>query len=260
MLAPVTAPADLLRRLDDIAGALAASGRGVALLGLGSVGRETARLDRWSDLDFFAVVEPGARAAFLDDLGWLAAVAPLAWTVRNTRDGHRVLFEDGILCEMAVFEPADLATIPFAAGRVVWSRPGVDPADLEPAAPPAEPTTDVTWLVGEVLSNLLVGLGRWHRGERLAAARLVQGHAVDRLLELEAATAAVTGVPRDPFAPERRAEARLPGLRDVLPALVPGYERTPEAARAVLAHLARRAEVPAAAHAAVLALLEPQIP
>jgi len=52
-------PAALLARLDAIGRALDASGHGMALLGLGSVGLELERLDAYSDLDFFAIVEAG---------------------------------------------------------------------------------------------------------------------------------------------------------------------------------------------------------
>ena len=79
---------DLLARLDAIAASVAAHGDAQALIGLGSVGQDTARLDAWSDLDFFLIVDPGAKARYLDDLGWLAAAHPLAWSFRNTGDGH----------------------------------------------------------------------------------------------------------------------------------------------------------------------------
>lgn len=228
----------LLARLDAIAAALAATGQAQALIGLGSVGRETDRLDAWSDLDFFAVVDPGAKARYIDRLDWLAAAHPLAWHFRNTADGHKALMADGVFCEFAVFEPQELAAIPFAPGRLVWARPGTDPALAAPRRELPRRSTDETWIVGEALSCLLVGLQRWHRGERLSAARFVQGHALDRLIELDALRS--HPVAGDPFAGERRLEARQPALAAELPDLVPGYAHTPAAARALLAALERR--------------------
>lgn len=232
---------DLLARLDAIAASVAAHGDAQALIGLGSVGQDTARLDAWSDLDFFLIVDPGAKARYLDDLGWLAAAHPLAWSFRNTGDGHKALMADGVFCEFAVFEPAELADIPFAPGRLVWARAGVDPAIALPRRPLPRPTTDETWVVGEALSCLLVGLQRWHRGERLSALRLVQGHALDRLIELDALRSRPPA--GDPFNGERRLEARQPALAAELPALAPGYDATPAAARAMLAALRRRGAV-----------------
>ena len=232
----------LLARLDAVGHALQASGHALALIGLGSVGLETARLDRHSDLDFFAIVEPGHKARYIERLDWLAAAHPLAWHFRNTADGHKALMADGVFCEFAVFEPQELDGIPFAPGRLVWAREGVDPAIAVPRRPLPDPRPPgEEWIVGEALSCLFVGLQRWHRGERLSAARFVQGHAVDRLLELEALRAGASGADgADPFNRERRLEARSPALAAELPALVPGYEQTPEAAGAMLEALARR--------------------
>lgn len=235
-------PALLLARLDAVARSLEASGQALALIGLGSVGAQTARLDRWSDLDFFAIVDPGAKARYLDRLDWLAAAWPLAWSFRNTVDGHKALMDDGVFCEFAIFEPQELDGIPFAPGRIVWRREGVPDTIATPRRPlPAADLPDEIWIVGEALSCLLVGLQRWQRGERLSAARFVQGHALDRLIELDLLRGGGSGgTQADPFSRERRLEARQPALAAELAQLVPGYDHTPQAARALLAALQRR--------------------
>ncbi len=46
----------LLKRLDDIGRSLAGRPDALALIGLGSVGRELERLDDYSDLDVFVIV------------------------------------------------------------------------------------------------------------------------------------------------------------------------------------------------------------
>ncbi len=237
-------PALLLARIDKIGASLAASGHALALIALGSIGRDTHRLDAWSDLDFFAIVEPGHKARYLDRLDWLAAAHPLAWHFQNTRDGHKALMADGVFCEFAVFEPAELEAVPFAPGRVVWKRDGIDDTIALPRRPlPDARLPDEAWIVGEALSNLLVGLQRWHRGEKLAAMRMVQSHALDRLIELDALRQAQAGAGAggaDPFNRERRVEQRQPALRDDLPRIAVGYERTPESALALLQALQRR--------------------
>lgn len=233
----------LLARLDAIGRSLEGSGHGLALISLGSVGLEQHRLDRHSDLDFFAIVEPGHKARYIDRLDWLAAAHPLAWHFRNTVDGHKALMTDGVFCEFAVFEPAELASIPFAPGRVVWRRDGVDESIALPRRPlPSSQLPDEEWIVGEALSCVYVGLQRWLRGERLSAMRMIQGHALDRLVELDALRtqrdgAGTTG---DPFNRERRLEQRRPGLAGELERLAPGYARSPSAALAILDALARR--------------------
>ncbi len=247
----------LLLRLDAIAQSLAQHPEALALLTLGSVGRERARLDAYSDLDFFAIVTPAAKAPFIDDLAWLGAAAPIAYSFRNTADGHKALFEDGIFCEFAVFEPAELAKIPFAPGLLVWKRDEFNEELAQPRAIAGEATPPTReWLVGEIVCNLLIGLNRFHRGEHLAAAFLVQQYAVRHLLQLADLNGmASPEATRDPFAPERRAEQRFPQLAAQLDGLMPGAMQTPAAARAILALLAQLEPVPPAMRDAIESLL-----
>lgn len=247
-------PATLIARLGEIAASLARTGHGRALLGLGSVGLELDRLDRYSDLDFFAVVDPGHQARYLEDLAWLTDVAPVAYAFRNTPDGFKLLYADGVFCELAVFEPDQLARIPFVTPRVVWARDDVDLSVLTAGDPPASTPVDVARSLGEALTNLYVGLGRFRRGEKLAAARLVQVHAVDRVLEIAAHLDPGSDVARDVFAPERRAERRLPSTAAHLAGFVQGYDRTPESARAILAYLEEHVAVDGAMRRAILDL------
>jgi hypothetical protein len=245
--------AALLGRLDAIAASLARREHTLALIGLGSIGTELNRLDEYSDLDFFVIVEPGYKEPFIRDLGWLEELAPIAYSFQNTVDGHKVLFEDGIYAEFAVFEPDELEHIPADAGRVVWHADGVDPASVNVRPPiPAQPRT-VDWLVGEILTNLYVGLMRLWRGERLSAERFIQVYAVGTLLELCALIATPTSEVADRFDPSRRFERRFPGVAEHLPDFLQGYERSPECALAILAFLERHVPVNAAIKQRIIA-------
>lgn len=62
------------------------------------------------------MVSPGSKAAFLDDLGWLTSLAPVVFSFRNSPDGYKLLFGDGIYCEFAVFEPHELASVIYSEG------------------------------------------------------------------------------------------------------------------------------------------------
>lgn len=229
-------PTQLLARLDAIGASLAGRPDALALLGVGSVGVETDRLDEWSDLDFFVIVEPTAKQAYIDDLGWLSDVAPVAWSFRNTPDGHKALFADDVFCEFAVFEPGELASIAYESERVVWAREGFDPG-VKPVRMCGK--INAGQAVSEALSNLYVGLLRWHRGERLAAMRMVQVFAVDRLLEVIDQAPGAPGVTADPFSHERRVELRHPDWAEQLGRCCQGVDRTPESALAMLDALSR---------------------
>jgi hypothetical protein len=233
-------PQSLLHRLDEIGRSLERSEHALALIGLGSAGLELDRLDSFSDLDFFVIVEPGYKQTYLDSLHWLSKIQPIAYSFLNTPDGYKLLFEDGIFCEFAVFEPAELEQIPFAPGRWVWKRADA-PDTLGRPASPAAPRSPHSqeWLLGEALTNLYVGLNREKRGERLSATRFIQGYAVDRLLELAESIEAENHSQRDPFANERRFEQRLPTIAPELGTWMQGYERNCASALAILAFLER---------------------
>lgn len=248
-------PNPLLTRLDEIGRSLERSGHGLALIGLGSVGLELERLDAWSDLDFFAVVADGYKDQYINNLGWLSALCPIAYHFRNSPDGCKLLYTDGIFCEFAVFELSELRGIPFAPGRIVWKQPWVDESIGSPVnAAGAGPVSGTEWLVGEALTNLYVGMGRFRRGEKLSAARFIQNYAVDRILDLAAQIEPESGAIRDRFSGERRFEQRFPVLARALPGLIQGYERSPQSALAILEFLEAHFEVNPAIAAAIRAL------
>ena len=75
----------LITRLKDIGHSLENAGHALALIGLGSVGIESERLDEYSDLDFFAIVEEGYKPRFIQNLDWLSSVYPVAYHFQNPR-------------------------------------------------------------------------------------------------------------------------------------------------------------------------------
>lgn len=247
-------PQGLLERLDAIGESLKSSGNALALLGLGSVGTETSRLDAYSDLDFFAIVREGQKAHYIDQLDWLSNVKPIAYALRNTVDGYKVLFEDDIFCEFAVFEPKEMAQIPFSAGRIVWKSADFDESICVPANVPQASESSVEWRLGEALTNLYVGLGRYHRGEKLSAARFIQNYAVDQVLKLTAKIETAQPVFIDAYNVERRFEQRFPNTAAYLPQFVQGYDRSRESALALLEFLEAHFDVNSAIAARIRAL------
>jgi hypothetical protein len=235
--------APLLARLDAIACSVARRDHSRALIGVGSVGTELDRLDEFSDLDFFVIVDPGWQQAFIDDISWLRDVAPIEFSFQNTRDGHKVLFEDGIYAEFAVFGLDQLAHIAAPGARIVWRADGVAESDLAFADPVVPETPSVEFLVGEITTNLYVGLQRYRRGERLSAMRFIQGHAIDSFIKLLGVTEPSQPGHRDTFDLSRRVEQRYPAFAARLPSMARGIERSPASALAILDALQERVEV-----------------
>ena len=228
----------LLKRLDEIGASLSKSGHALALIGLGSVGEELHRLDEYSDLDFFAIVESGYKQLYIENLDWLSKIAPISYHFLNTPDGYKLLFADGIFCEFAVFEPKELQEIPFSPGRIIWKCDEA-PETLNRSSKEPVPTKrrNKEFLVGEAITNLYVGMGRDKRGEKLSAMRFIQSYAVDRLLELAEHIEPEQNVTRDIFANERRFESRHPELAHELSSWMQGYERNRESVLAILSFL-----------------------
>jgi hypothetical protein len=192
------------------------------------------------------IVRDGTKRAFIENIDWLAAAHPLAWHFQNTVDGHKVLMTDGVFCEFAIFEIHELGSIPYAPGRFVWRRSEVEESLATPKLALPAPR-DSSWLVGEALSNLIVGLQRHARGERLAAMRMIQVYALDRVLEFLELQHAASEDPlaaRDVFNVDRRIERRYAPAARALPQWAGGYEQTASAALALLATLDAHDVVP----------------
>lgn len=251
----MNAPVQLTDRLDAIGRSVANSQHGLAVIGLGSVGIELSRIDQYSDLDFFVIVEDGSKKQYLENLDWLSSVAPIAYYFQNTADGFKILYADGIFCEMAVFDISELEKIPFAEGRFVWKAAHISDELRIPKSTEGQQTPQgEEWLLGEALTNMYIGLCRFWRGEQLSAARFVQGYALDRIVDLSSRLATAGDAPADVFMPERRYEQRYPELAAHLPAFMQGYEKTPASARAMLDFLDSNFDINPAIKAEIIKL------
>lgn len=224
----------LLRRLSDMGLYLADLEDTLGLLGLGSVGVELDRLDQYSDLDFFLIVKKGSKSKYLDSLFWLNDVCPLVYAFRNTVDGYKILFSDGIYGEFAVFEEDEMDNISYSEGRWIFKKPQCDVSNVQ--SKPFEPvySDDIDYAINELITNLLVGLQRYHRGEKLAAQRLIEVHALNRLLSVLPKIYVEKPVHADKYNVERRIEFRFPAIAKKLPLFVQGIENLPASASHLL--------------------------
>lgn len=158
------------------------------VLGLVAVGSFASGADAYSDHDFFVIAHPDAAEGIRRDVTWLPAHERLALVFRETDHGVKGVYDDGHLVEFAVFTPADLAL-----ARVNRYRILIDGGDLstrmetlastsaETAGSPEE--TDA-WLVGQLLTALLVGAQRHRRGERMSGVDFVHRYALRHFLVL----------------------------------------------------------------------------
>jgi hypothetical protein len=235
-------PERLLQRLDDLGAVLERRGDALALIGLGSVGVDLERLDDHSDLDFFVIVEDGAKQRYLDSIDWLEELAPVDFSFPNSVDGGRCSSRTVCSGSTPCSPSASCARCRIRRAAWLWRRDGA-PDGLEHARRMPKPPKheDAEFQVNEALTNLYVGLHRDARGERLNGARLIQYWAVNRLLWFLELTE--PGGRQDAFVLERGVEKRFGPEVLPLASMIPGYERNREAALAILEWLEARADV-----------------
>jgi lincosamide nucleotidyltransferase B/F len=230
-------PDAYVRFTEELADRTARDPSALALVAVGSMAHRDRAPDEFSDHDFFLVVRSGEQERFRSDLAWLPGAERIALTYRETAHGVKVVYDDGHLLEFAVFDPEELSLARVNSYRVLWDRGAVEERVSRVAAatrdsPEARVPAD-DWLAGQFLTNLLVGVDRYRRGERISGRELVKGSALRHLLRLLEKHVRSDAPERlDELDPLRRFESAFPGLGAELNALL---ERdTPAAARRLL--------------------------
>jgi hypothetical protein len=213
----------------------------VGLVAVGSMAQDGTLPDEWSDHDFFVITAAGAEERFRTDLSWLPDADRVALWFRETEHGLKVLYDSGHLVEFAVFGPGQLESARINRARVLLDRADVaaQVARLQDqtARWAAGSYHDDRWLLGQLLTALVVGVGRFHRGELASAHERVKGEAVTSLLRLVALHLTPAAPVLDSLDPRRRVERAYPALAAELDRLM--VLPIPEAAGALL-DLARR--------------------
>ena len=131
----------------------------LGLVAVGSMARQGSLPDRWSDHDFFVVVESGTQESFRSNLDWVPRHDEIALSFRETAHGVKAIFRDGHLIEFAVFDPDELALARINRYRALLDRKGSANAVARVAEATAAGATPPLgrWLVGQFLTNLWVG-------------------------------------------------------------------------------------------------------
>ncbi len=196
---------------------LARDPRVIGLIALGSMAEQDYPPDRWSDHDFFVVTEPGAQEAFRADLSWLPDHQRIAFRLREGPHALRVVYDSGHIAELVVFDADELDGAYANRYRVLFDRGDVTARISAVAARTAEEAKQSAdsdeFNLGMFLVNLLVGAGRYYRGERLSGHTYVKVYAQDHLLRLlgKYVPAAQRSL-LDNLAPSRRFEQVYPEL------------------------------------------------
>lgn len=187
----------------------------LGLVALGSMAGRDYHPDELSDHDFFVVAEPASAEQLRGDLSWLPSRDRVLLSFRETAHGLKVIYDDGHLLELAVFAPEELPLAQVNRYRVLLDRGDVSTRmdAVARATASASATATDHALLGQLLANLLVGVGRHLRGERASGRNLVHGQALRHLLVLlERHVPSADSRLLDDLDPHRRFEAVYPDL------------------------------------------------
>lgn len=236
-------PSLLISRMNDIADSVKQKDGALAVLALGSIGIEQDRLDAYSDLDFFVIVEDVYKNRFIQNLDWLHEVYPLSYAFKNTKDGYKILFDDDIYGEFAVFGRSEVPKVVQAQARCVWKHDAYhEPSLLISKNLPPKNEQEPTYHLEEALTNLYVGCSRALRGETLSGQKYIEGYALDHVLTYMRLSYPVDQHV-DYFNPERRIESHYPDFKNQLHLMCSGSKKLSISAKSILEWITQKYHV-----------------
>ncbi|MFZ5871788.1 MAG: hypothetical protein ACOYXW_14835 [Actinomycetota bacterium] len=97
----------------------------IGVVGLGSTAGTSREPDEWSDHDVFVVTVDGRAEVLRRDLSWVPYPERHAVRYTETLQGRGVIYDDGHLVELAVFDDSELDPIAVNAFRVLYDRGGL---------------------------------------------------------------------------------------------------------------------------------------
>ena len=172
----------------SLAERLAADERVLGLVALGSMAERDYGPDEWSDHDFFVIVRAGEQESMRTDLSWLPRYSDVVLSFRETAHGVKVLYKNGHLLEFAVFDLEEVYLARINRYRVLLDRADVAARMQEVEKATSESARSALegdqYHFGQLLTNILVGVGRHCRGETLSGAQFVKCSAVRHLVTL----------------------------------------------------------------------------
>ncbi|MBC7463642.1 MAG: hypothetical protein H7227_05230 [Actinobacteria bacterium] len=156
----------------------------IGLVLVGSVA-DTARVDEWSDHDFFVITQTGAQEELRQDLSWLPSHNEIAFSFRETEHGLKVVYVSGAVLEFAIFDTDELRSCAVNHNKLAFGTDEVKDA-LSIASGrtaekiPGDSLTDFR----HFLSLVLIGVGRARRGEVLTAGQGIRSYSLAALMRV----------------------------------------------------------------------------
>lgn len=177
------------------------------------------------------------------DIHWLADIQHIAYEFKRSPGHFRFLFSDGLFCDFTVLDENELDLSSLQNGEILWQKDAC-PAQLNAALSSSEVQgshnsvikhEESCWLLGEFLTNLLIGLRRYSKGDKLSAFYLIQHNALTQLLELVDKWEAKDGTGEaSTVRTDGSFETNYPQLVPLVEEFASGYDYSPKSAHAML--------------------------
>jgi hypothetical protein len=171
------------------------------------------RVDEHSDQDFFLIVKDGFAEPMRQNLDWLPDSDKILLSPRETDHGLKVVYASGLVLEFAIFEDSELdGHVAPLDNRVVLDKTDITPriAQIAKKAVPKPISSETEFEL--FLSLIQIGVGRYRRGEQIAADQHIKSYALDKLLGLIRELQPVAKTRADSLNRFRRFEFDYPNL------------------------------------------------
>jgi hypothetical protein len=166
-----------LRPKDDI----------IALLALGSMAEKDHDPDLWSDHDFSIIIKKGSEEKYINNLFWLPDEYQVVFTYKESDNSRKVIFENMHLIEYAVFELENLKNLKINSYRLLFDKFNITDYIEEIVNSTSNSSNlleDNEGLIGNLLTDIFIGVGRYKRGEKISAHYFIKEKALRQLLLL----------------------------------------------------------------------------
>lgn len=155
--------------------------RVIGLVALGSMAN-AARRDKYSDHDFFVIVQPATQLFFRQQLDWLPDHDSIVLQFQETAHGLKVMYASGHLIEFAIFDLDELMISKANDYQVLLDKADIAHRMQQVVRHSTPPEYDYLKEFLHFLSLLQVGAGRYWRGEQLSGHLFIKSHAMQHLL------------------------------------------------------------------------------
>jgi lincosamide nucleotidyltransferase B/F len=157
--------------------------RVLGLVFLGSSAEQGRIPDAYSDHDFFVITVKGVQEDFRQNLAWLPDAANIVINYRETEHGLKVIFANGHLIEFAIFDEEELSLARVNDYRVALDKAQINAALSQIAAKPL-PDFNPQKALNGFLSELLIGVRRCQRGEKISGKAFIKQYSFYHLMRL----------------------------------------------------------------------------